>query len=276
MFAIAPTDIGWYKFFMENTVPNRINFWTPTPWNVRRLSKGDKLLFLLKAPYRKICGYGSFDYYENLSISEAWSRFGTGNGVQSTDELRQRSNKYAKKRSVNSLIEADLKREIGCIVLTDVKFFEEEEFISTNDLDVSFPNQVVKHKYFDTELPSIIQYANVGIAEEVSDNDIFIEGAKKQITVNAYERSHHARKKCLEKYGHRCCVCTFDFYKEYGEIGKNFIHVHHLVELNQIGSEYEVDPIKDLRPVCPNCHAMLHKRKPSFTIEELKNFMMNK
>jgi hypothetical protein len=276
MFAIAPTDIGWYKFFTENTVPSEVNFWTPTPWNIKRLSKGDKLLFLLKAPYRKICGYGTFDYYDNLSIMEAWSRFGTGNGVQSTDELRQRSNKYAKKRSVNNLIETDLTREIGCIVLTDVKFFGEEEFLSTDELEVSFPDQVVKLKYFDTELPSIIQYDDVKITEEVSDSDIFIEGAKKQITVNAYERNHHARKKCLEKYGHICCVCTFDFYKEYGEIGKNFIHVHHLVELNQIGSEYEVDPIKDLRPVCPNCHAMLHKRKPSFTIEELKNFMMNK
>jgi 5-methylcytosine-specific restriction protein A len=37
-----------------------------------------------------------------------------------------------------------------------------------------------------------------------------------------------------------------------------------------IKGKYEVDPIKHLRPVCPNCHAMLHRQEPPFTIEELK------
>lgn len=91
MFAIAPTDINWYKFFMNNDVPNEVNFWTPTPWNVRRLVEGEKLLFLLKAPYRKICGYGSFKYYENLPIKEAWERFGSGNGVESLADLKELS-----------------------------------------------------------------------------------------------------------------------------------------------------------------------------------------
>lgn len=67
-----------------------------------------------------------------------------------------------------------------------------------------------------------------------------------------------------------CTVCGFNFTEMYGEIDKEFIHVHHLLELNQIGEEYVVDPIKDLRPVCPNCHAMLHKRKPAYSLEELK------
>lgn len=157
MFAIAPTDIGWYTFFMNNQIPNEINFWTPTPWNVKRLSEGDKLLFLLKAPYRKICGLGSFSYYDNLSIKEAWERFGDGNGIESIEELRSRSDKYAKKHSVINYTEYDYNREIGCIVLTDVKFFNEEEFITTDELNISFPNQVVKLKYFDMELPQILK-----------------------------------------------------------------------------------------------------------------------
>ena len=45
----------------------------------------------------------------------------------------------------------------------------------------------------------------------------------------------------------------------YGEIGKDFIHVHHLIPLNEIGKEYIVDYKNDLIPVCPNCHAMLHR-----------------
>jgi 5-methylcytosine-specific restriction enzyme A len=65
-----------------------------------------------------------------------------------------------------------------------------------------------------------------------------------------------------------------DFEKVYGEIGKGFIHVHHIVELSNIKSEYKVQPIEDLRPVCPNCHAMLHRKKPAYKIEELKEILM--
>lgn len=46
--------------------------------------------------------------------------------------------------------------------------------------------------------------------------------------------------------------------------------VHHLQEISSIGEEYEVNPIEDLRPVCPNCHAMLHKRDPAYSIADLK------
>lgn len=63
-----------------------------------------------------------------------------------------------------------------------------------------------------------------------------------------------------------------NFEERYGEIGKGFIHVHHEVEISTIGEDYEIDPIDDLKPVCPNCHAMLHKRKPAYSIDELKEY----
>lgn len=101
----------------------------------------------------------------------------------------------------------------------------------------------------------------------------FPEGAVTQVTVNKYERDPAARKKCLVTYGHRCSVCDLDFADTYGDIGKDFIHVHHLKELSTVGPGYEVDPIEDLRPVCPNCHAMLHKRRPAFTLDELRRIL---
>ena len=52
-----------------------------------------------------------------------------------------------------------------------------------------------------------------------------------------------------------------------------FIHVHHLRQLSEIRKEYLVDPIKDLRPVCPNCHAVLHLRNPAYSIEEVLAFL---
>ncbi|MCM3742932.1 DUF3427 domain-containing protein [Sporosarcina luteola] len=98
----------------------------------------------------------------------------------------------------------------------------------------------------------------------------FIEGTKKDSTITIYERNPAARKACLDYYGYGCLVCSMNFEERYGEIGREFIHVHHEVEISTIGEEYEIDPINELKPVCPNCHAMLHKRKPAYSIDELK------
>lgn len=55
-------------------------------------------------------------------------------------------------------------------------------------------------------------------------------------------------------------------------MGKGFIHVHHIVPLHTIKSDYVVNCATDLIPVCPNCHAILHKSvKGKFlTAEELR------
>jgi predicted HNH restriction endonuclease len=107
-------------------------------------------------------------------------------------------------------------------------------------------------------------------ADEIVECAELREGAKKIVTVNAFERNRTASRLCLEHYGVRCQVCDLDFERRYGDVGKGFAHVHHIRELAEIGIEYKVHPVRDLRPVCPNCHAMLHRRRPAFTIEELR------
>lgn len=109
------------------------------------------------------------------------------------------------------------------------------------------------------------------IPEELPDEEAnkLPEGAKKQITVNAYERNQEARKQCIDIYGYACSVCGFDFEEVYVKIGTGYIHVHHLKPLSEIKEEYKVDPINDLKPVCPNCHSMLHKA--NFSIEQLRD-----
>ncbi|MBY0204673.1 DUF3427 domain-containing protein [Paenibacillus cucumis Kampfer et al. 2016] len=116
---------------------------------------------------------------------------------------------------------------------------------------------------------------NTQSIEENEVLELYYEGNSQRRIVNTYERNLEARQKCIEHYGFSCAVCDIRFENVYGSIGEDFIEVHHLVELNQIGKRYAVDPIKDLRPVCPNCHAMLHRKKPAYTIEELKNLMLN-
>lgn len=109
--------------------------------------------------------------------------------------------------------------------------------------------------------------------DEVDSEIEYAEGKTKRVLVNNYERNPIARKKCIEQYGYKCQVCEFDFKEKFGEIGKDFIHVHHKIDISTIGNEYSVNPISDLVPVCPNCHSMLHKRKPAYSIEELIDLM---
>ena len=109
------------------------------------------------------------------------------------------------------------------------------------------------------------------LPEEVLDPDKYQEGATKKISVNVYERNTKARKKCIEHYGNSCSICDFNFGEIFGSLGEGFIHVHHLKPLAEIKESYSLDPIEDLRPVCPNCHSMLHRQSPALSIEALIN-----
>ncbi|MEJ5167400.1 MAG: HNH endonuclease [Thermoanaerobaculia bacterium] len=100
-----------------------------------------------------------------------------------------------------------------------------------------------------------------------------VEGKKTEVKLERYERSGKARIKCIKELGLQCKVCGFDFEKTYGEIGKGFIQVHHIKELSKEKKEHKVDPVKDLIPICPNCHAMIHRKKPALKIEELKKIL---
>ena len=106
--------------------------------------------------------------------------------------------------------------------------------------------------------------------DDLVERDDYCEGAVTRVLVNRYERDPRARAECLKKHGTRCKVCGLQFKDRYGEIGKDFIHAHHVLPLATVRKEYKLDPEKDLVPVCPNCHAMLHKREPPFSISELK------
>ncbi|WP_454803826.1 HNH endonuclease [Mucilaginibacter phyllosphaerae] len=129
--------------------------------------------------------------------------------------------------------------------------------------------------------PQLLNYINENFSEHflsefypdmIGFTPIAFEGLKKQILVNKYERSSTARKRCIEYNGLECKICLMNFCEIYGDIGKDFIHVHHLVPMHEVGKEYKVDYKNDLIPVCPNCHSMLHRKvngkEPS--IDELR------
>lgn len=130
----------------------------------------------------------------------------------------------------------------------------------------------------------LVLYMNKFLLDCYSDgffNDIadvaLVEGIKHSVIVNRYERSSIARSKCVEYNGCICKVCGIDFEKVYGDLGKEFIHIHHIVPISKIDRSYRIDYKKDLVPLCPNCHAMIHRKLDGKSVswEELKNIYSN-
>lgn len=105
------------------------------------------------------------------------------------------------------------------------------------------------------------------------EEPLFTEGRTVPVLVNRYERNSSARQECLRVHGSKCAICGFSGLETYGKSGSDLIHVHHTVELSSIGKSYTVNPATDLIPVCPNCHAMIHRRRPAYSISEVKKLI---
>ena len=111
------------------------------------------------------------------------------------------------------------------------------------------------------------------LPDEVSPGFPLREGAMSRIIVNAFERNREGRRLCIAAHGTNCCICGFDFGKAYGPTADGYIHVHHILPLSEIREEYAVNPVEDLRPVCPNCHAMLHLERRCRTLDEVRQLL---
>lgn len=113
------------------------------------------------------------------------------------------------------------------------------------------------------------------LPEELSteDESLVTEGAVHRINVNAYERSAEARQACLKERGFRCSACDTLLEEIYGEAASRLIHVHHLVPLSSIRRTYIVNGKEDLIPVCLNCHAVIHRRNPPYTVNDVREML---
>lgn len=115
----------------------------------------------------------------------------------------------------------------------------------------------------EARLDELLDSYQAGFAEPL------VEGAAKAVSAMVHERNPISRQQCIAHYGATCFACGFNFGEVYGETAEGFIHVHHLKAIAGAG-ERKVDPIKDLRPICPNCHAVIHRQDPPLSITELK------
>ena len=109
---------------------------------------------------------------------------------------------------------------------------------------------------------------------KLRESETFFEGVISIVQVNKYERNPLARRICIHHFGCFCNICKFDFYRKYGEWGKNYIHVHHIIPISSLKKEYIIDPENDLIPICPNCHSIIHRKAEMLTVDQMKQIIL--
>jgi len=101
-----------------------------------------------------------------------------------------------------------------------------------------------------------------------------LEGARRYVYASRIERDHRNRVEAIRLHGYKCQVCGFDFAHTYGELGRNYIEVHHINPLAEQNGEHIVNPATDLACLCANCHRMVHKNKNQvLSIGDLRNIL---
>ena len=139
-YYLGVTDNNWYNF-LSRLNPEDINFWQPGGLaKLSVLSRGTPFLFKLKAPVNAIGGVGFVSSHIGLPLSMAWDTFGIRNGCKDFDDLIRSIRNYRKDKSVVNPF-------IGCIVLTDPIFFEQQDWIP---VPTDWSNPIVQGKSYDS------------------------------------------------------------------------------------------------------------------------------
>lgn len=195
MYTIAPTDYNWFSFLKETYTTGIVNFWTPTPWNIKNVEIGSKWYFKRKGGEKFICGYGIYNGIETMTVKNAWSKFGINNGCSSFTQFKTSLSKY------NDEIASE--KIIGAILLSDVVFFDEKDFINLDNIGIEWSNGIVKYKTYndsDIILPSDL--------EEKSDFKLVktTKKQKRESNINLREGQSEFRQKISKIYNYKCCI----------------------------------------------------------------------
>jgi putative restriction endonuclease len=123
---VAITDRDWFDFLASRDDVDEVNFWQPHPWGgqFQVLTRGEPLLFKLRAPVNAIVGGGFFEHYTTLPFSLAWRAFGPKNGTASQQALWDRIARL-RRDELASWEDPD----IGCILLVEPFFWPPELWI---------------------------------------------------------------------------------------------------------------------------------------------------
>lgn len=123
----------------------------------------------------------------------------------------------------------------------------------------------------------LIEY-NYEEVDYTTDDDEFSEGKIMLKNHLIRERNYSMIVKAKKMFKERnegklfCEICGFDFSKKYGDLGSDFIEVHHVKPISEM-KENEKTKIEDLVMLCSNCHSMIHRKKPWVNKKDLKNII---
>ncbi len=152
---------------------------------------------------------------------------------------------------------------------------EQENYLSLSELNAQFPlmkwtPQASGISIRELYLIDLEKLWEKRLAGQKVERQPLLEGVIRRVMSDQRERNPEARLRCIEHYGLTCVICQFNFEETYGESGKGFIHVHHLKPLSRAKGERAVNPVRDMRPVCANCHSVIHRQQTPRTIEEMR------
>lgn len=150
--------------------------------------------------------------------------------------------------------------------------YEAMKILHTHDIKADLKGALAEYEVTKNNMIALLSELK-SVSDEFVENITYIEGATKLRLINSYERDPKARKKCISHYGATCQICGFDFYYKYGDAAQGYIEVHHLIPLFSLQKNYIVNPINDLIPLCSNCHSVVHRKSPPYTINEVKRMI---
>lgn len=258
---IAITNLRWFDF-QKNNKFELVNFMRKNTKAFKVLKPGDLFFFFVKnrpgdRSERAVRGYGVYNRYEVLGLDEAWQKYEHANGWTSKLE-------YA--NDLQNVLEVDSSKGMGCIILSDLCFFNQPVLLS--EIDIKFQNSIMSGKRIsESEVELVLERAGNEFNHLPTFEELdFPEGRIKYDTHKRLERNKRlidiAKRRFVERNGSLFCeVCGFNFEAKYGEIGKDYIEAHHSLPVSEMKENHR-SKVEELVMVCSNCHRMVHRRRP--------------
>lgn len=257
-------DSGWFAYHERSSVSERAIFYASPHKRTQRKLRDPLFCVLPGKKPRSIAGVGRIQTQRILDQDLAWAEYGKALGADTEPDWRLQA---------SAVLESSRRTYGGQVLAIELEDFQAfPSPISMEAVGLEDTGWSDKKNVDEGTTTLLLRCLNVE-PSEVSPDDRFPEGAVRSAQVNRYERDPRARKLCIAQYGPTCVVCDFNFSAVYGPFANGFIHVHHIKPLSEIGEDYLGDPIKDLCPVCPNCHAVLHLGGKLRSIDEVRQLL---
>jgi len=151
---------------------------------------------------------------------------------------------------------------------------------------IEIPRRMYSTQNYRLAKPQEISHATFNALRRLSSNTVlpddddeaaFPEGRELFLKHRARERNvtvvKLAKSLFLRRHGRFFCqACGFDFEKVYGGLGRGFIEAHHTIPVSELSSGAKTKA-SDIALICPNCHRMVHRKRPWLAIDQLQTIL---